>query len=74
MRLRILILSTIVLSLLLIAVPALAAESGGSAGGEEDLTTGILLALVGGVILGIVAFVDSTTGENSLDGLQHDTH
>ena len=75
MRRRLAVLSTIVLGLLLTAGPALATEgSGGSGGssGDDDLWTGLILALFGGVIIGIVAFVDSTTGRNALDDAEHD--
>lgn len=74
MRRRLAVLSTIVLGLLLTAGPALATESSGGSGGsgDDDLWTGLIYALFGGVILGVVAFVDSTTGRNALDDVEHD--
>lgn len=72
MRRRLAVLSTIVLGLLLTAGPAFATESSGGSSGDDDLWTGLIYALFGGVILGIVAFVDSTTGRNALDDLEHD--
>lgn len=72
MRRRLVVLSTAVLALLLTALPALAADGNGAAESGDDLWTGLIYAMVGGVILGVIAFVDSTTGANELDG--HDAH
>lgn len=75
MRRRFALLSTLVLALLLIAAPALAAENGEQAGGSgDDLWTGLIYAFFAGLLLGIIAFVDSTTGSNSLDDLDHGSH
>lgn len=71
MRRRLAILSTLVLGLLLVAGPAFAADGGG-AGEGEGLWTGLIYSAIAGTILGIVAFVDTTTGSNALDDLDHD--
>lgn len=75
MRRRLALLGTIVLGLLLTAGPALATEGGaGTSDGGDDLWTGLIYAAIAGVILGVIAFVDSTTGPNSLDDPDHEVH
>lgn len=72
MRRRLAVLSTAVLALLLTAVPAFAADGKGESG--DDLWTGLIYSMIAGVIIGVIAFVDSTTGSNKLDDVGHDDH
>lgn len=66
MRRLMAVLTASVLSLLLLAGPALAADAS-EGSGDDDLWRGLIYAAIAGTILGVIAFIDSTTGDNALD-------
>jgi uncharacterized membrane protein len=67
---RLALLATVVTGLLLVAAPALAAEEA-EAAAVEGQWTGLMYALVAGVIMGVLVFVDVVVGAD--DG-GHDAH
>lgn len=70
MRRRLALLTTLVIGLLLVAVPALAAEEA-EAAATEGQWTGLVYALVAGIIFGTLVFVDVVVGS---DDTGHDAH